>query len=70
MYDFISVIFAFLTLYLQRRDERNGVNVVGGTVEPFPDEEAAYVEEAGSDADSKKVVESTVTSREPSAVHV
>lgn len=46
------------------------MNVVGGIVEPFPDEEAAYVEEAGSDADSKKVVDSTATSRELSAVHV
>ncbi|EIM85372.1 MFS general substrate transporter, partial [Stereum hirsutum FP-91666 SS1] len=64
------IFFAFLTLYLQRRDERNGVNVVGGSVEPFPDEEAAYEEEAGSDADSKKAVDSTVTSREPSAAHV
>lgn len=46
------------------------MNVVGGSVEPFPDEEAAYEEEAGSDADSKKAVDSTVTSREPSAAHV
>ena len=46
------------------------MNVVGGTVEPFPDEEAAYIEEAGSDVDSKKVVDSAVTSRVPSASHV